>query len=79
MAQTSAQTEAVMQDKQPMRSHGGYEQQAYGKRVATSKSAHPQWTGTGIRVDRDFPMVKADPYAGAAEYENDLSGRVSRG
>jgi len=68
-----------MQDKQPMRSHGGYGEMPCGRRVPQPKSAHPQWTGTGIRVDRDFPVLPEEPkYIGPAEYASDLSGRVSR-
>lgn len=68
-----------MQGKQPMRSHKGYEMPQYGGRKPRPTRNHPQFTGTGIRVDRDFPVLSGEAnYVGPAEYASDLSGRVSR-
>lgn len=79
MAINRAQTEAVMQDKQPMRSHKGYEAQAYGGRTPKPARNHPQFTGTGIRVDRYFPVLPGEAnYVGPAEYASDRDGRVDR-
>lgn len=79
MAINRAQTEADMQGKQPMRSHKGYEMPQYGGRKSRPTRNHPQFTGTGIRVDRDFPVLSGEAnYVGPAEYASDLSGRVSR-
>lgn len=68
-----------MHGKQPMRSHRGYEQGAMGRRVPRPAHKDPRFTGTGIRVDRNYPVVEGDAkYVGPAEYASDLSGRVSR-
>lgn len=68
-----------MQDKQPIRSHKGYEQADYGNRRAASKAMRPNFTGTGLRVDLlGCGMDDGGDYTGKSEYFNDLSGRVSR-
>ena len=68
-----------MQDKQPIRSHKGYEQMAHGQLRAASKAMRPNFTGTGLRVDlAGCGMDDGGDYTGKSEYFNDLSGRVSR-
>ena len=68
-----------MQNKQPITSHRGYEQAAYGSRRAASKAMRPNFTGTGLRVDLlGCGMDDGGDYTGKSEYFNDLSGRVSR-
>jgi hypothetical protein len=69
-----------MHGKANIRKGRGYANSEHGARTPAPKHKAPNFTGTGLRVDRMGCGMDDSPesYDGKSEYASDLSGRVNR-